>query len=168
MIAKNVIPVGTAAANCYLVLGDIPYMVDTNVPKARSKIMRGLAQHDVEPEDLQYIFITHHHYDHTGNVAELKKLSGAKVAAGEMDAPVISGKQPPPGPGKLSFGGKLMGMLPASWLEKYQKFETCDVDVELADGDIIQELGLEVLALPGHTTGGVALYNREGLSLIHI
>lgn len=162
MAVKNVIPVGTTMANCYLVLGDIPYLVDTNVPKARPQIMQKLSEHGLEPEELQYIFITHHHYDHTGNLAELKRLSGAKVAAGESDAAVISGKQPPPGPGKISLSGKLMGMLPASWLDKYQKFETCEVDRELADGDVIEELGLEVLVLPGHTAGGIALYNREG------
>lgn len=162
MIAKNVIPVGTATANCYLVLGENPYLVDTNVPKARARILRALSERELKPGDLQYILITHHHYDHTGSVAELKRLSGAKVAAGRMDAAVINGKQPPPGPGKISLAGKLIGMLPSSWLDKYQKFETCEVDMELDDGDELEELGLEVLALPGHTEGGVALYNREG------
>ncbi len=162
MIAKNVIPVGTAMASCYLVLGDDPYLVDTNVLKARGRIMQALAEHELKPEDLRYILVTHHHSDHTGNLAELKRLSGAKVATSEMDAQVICGKQPPPGPGKISLAGKLMGMLPSSWLEKYQKFDKCEVDLELRDGDKLEELGLEVLVLPGHTAGGVAFYNREG------
>jgi glyoxylase-like metal-dependent hydrolase (beta-lactamase superfamily II) len=162
MIASNVIPVGTSMASCYLVLGDNPYLVDTNVPKAKAKILQALAAHGLEPEDLRYILITHHHSDHTGNVAELKRLSGAKVAAGREDARVICGEQPLPGPGKISLMGKLMGVLPSSWLERYQKFDKCEVDLELRDGDRLEELGLEVLALPGHTAGGTAFYNRDG------
>jgi glyoxylase-like metal-dependent hydrolase (beta-lactamase superfamily II) len=34
--------------------------------------------------------------------------------------------------------------------------------MELRDSDRLEELGLEVLALPGHTAGGVAFYNRDG------
>ena len=94
MAVKNVIPIGTVMASCYLVLGDNPYLVDTNVPKVKGKILQPLAEHGLEPEDLRYILITHHHSDHTGNLAELKRLSGAKVAAGRMDAGVICGKQP--------------------------------------------------------------------------
>jgi hydroxyacylglutathione hydrolase len=160
MANSDIIPIGPAAANCYLVLGEKPYLVDTNVPKARGKIMQALSENGLEPEDLEYILITHHHYDHTGSVAELKRLSGARVAAGEKDAAIIDGSQPQPGPGGLSFMGKLMGKLPRSWIESYQNFDKVEVDLVLEDGDTIDELGLEVLALPGHTSGGVAFYDR--------
>jgi glyoxylase-like metal-dependent hydrolase (beta-lactamase superfamily II) len=157
----DVILIASMAANCYLVLGEKPYLVDTNTPKAKKKIMEALSDNNLKPEDLQYILITHHHYDHTGSVAELKRLSGAKLAAGKEDAPIIDGSQPQPGPSDLSFMGRLMGKLPDSWIESYQRFDKVDVDRELDDGDILEELGLEVLGLPGHTHGGVAFYDRE-------
>jgi hydroxyacylglutathione hydrolase len=157
----DVILIPSMAANCYLVLGEKPYLVDTNVPKVKKKIMEALSDNNLKVEDLQYILITHHHYDHTGSVAELKRLSGAKLAAGKEDAPVIDGSQPQPGPSDLSFIGKLMGRLPDSWIQSYQRFDKVDVDLELEDGDVLEDLGLEVLGLPGHTLGGVGFYDRE-------
>jgi glyoxylase-like metal-dependent hydrolase (beta-lactamase superfamily II) len=157
----DIIKISSMAANCYLVLGDEPYLVDTNVPKARKKIMEALSENDLKPEDLQYILITHHHYDHTGSVAELKRLCGARLAAGKEDAPVIDGSQPQPGPSDLGFMGRLMGKLPDSWIQSYQRFDKVDVDLELKDGDVLEDLGLEVLGLPGHTPGGVGFYDRE-------
>lgn len=158
----DVILISSATANCYLVLGEKPYLVDTNVPKARKKIMQALSGNNLKPEDLAYILITHHHYDHTGSAAELKRLSGARLAAGERDAPVIDGSRPQPGPSDLGLMGKLMGLLPASWVERYQRFDKVEVDLELQDGEVLEELGLEVLELPGHTAGGVAFYDRAG------
>ena len=158
----DIIKISSMAANCYLVLGDKPYLVATNVPKVRKKILKALSDNNLEPEDLQYILITHHHYDHTGSVAEMKRLSGAKLAAGKEDAPVIDGSRPQPGPSDLSLMGKLMGRLPDSWIQSYQRFEKVDVDLELEDGDVLEDLGLEVLGLPGHTHGGVGFYDREG------
>ena len=162
MAAENVIPIRTLTANCYLVLGDVPYLVDTNVPKARKKIMRALSERGLKPADLQFILVTHHHYDHTGNVAELKRLSGARVAAGRMDAPVIDGSREQPGPGDISPAGRFMRRLPPSWYRRYQRFDPAGVDMPLRDGDVLAELGLEVLELPGHTEGGVAFYHRDG------
>ncbi|NPV60130.1 MAG: MBL fold metallo-hydrolase [Actinobacteria bacterium] len=158
---SKVVPIRTAIANCYLVLGAKPYLVDTNTPKARARIIRALEANGLKPGDLGFIFITHHHYDHTGCLAEMKRLSGARVAAGTKDAPVISGAEEPPGPGGISPAGRLLRGLPPSWLESYQRYEKCAVDLELAEGDTIQELGLEVLELPGHTKGGIALYSRS-------
>lgn len=161
VIRSKVVPIRTTTANCYLVLGAKPYLVDTNTPKAKARIVRALEAKGLKPGDLGFIFVTHHHYDHTGCLAEMKRLSGARVAAGTKDAPVISGAEEPPGPGGISLAGRLLRRLPPSWLESYQRYEKCAVDLELAEGDAIQELGLEVLELPGHTIGGIALYSRS-------
>jgi glyoxylase-like metal-dependent hydrolase (beta-lactamase superfamily II) len=157
----DVILISSLAANCYLVLGEKPYLVDTNISKAKKKIIKALSDNNLEPEDLQYILITHHHADHTGSMAELKRLSGAELAAGEKDAPVIDGSQEQPGPGDLNFMGRLMGKLPDSWIQSYQRFDFAEVDLKVKDGDVLGELSLEVLEIPGHTDGGVAFYDRE-------
>lgn len=123
-------------------------------------MLEAMARHGVEPRDLGYILVTHHHYDHTGNLAVLKMMSGARVAAGEKDAEVITGKRAPGGPGDITRIGRLLRRLPPSLLERYQGFEPCEVDLALGDGDALQELGLEALELPGHTEGGMAYYHR--------
>lgn len=157
----DMVTVRTPTANCYLVRGEVPYLVDTSTPQARKKLMGTIARSGVKADDIRYILITHYHYDHTGNLAELKKASGAQVAAGVTDAEVIAGRKPPAGPGDISLAGRLLRRIPSAVLEKYQHFDPCEVDLTLREGDVLEELGLEVLELPGHTQGGVAYYHRE-------
>lgn len=161
MADLGIITIRTLTANCYLARGDVPYLVDTNVTGGRRKVLEALSQCGAGPEDIRYILITHYHYDHTGNLAELRRKSGARVAAGAKDAEVIAGRRPPAGPGDISLAGRLLRRVPRSVLEKYQHFDTCEVDLPLRDGEMLEELGLEVLELPGHTEGGVAYLDRE-------
>jgi len=161
MAGLDIVTVRTPTANCYLVRGKVSYLVDTNTPKGGKRVMGAIAGSGMKPDDVRYILITHYHYDHTGNLAELKRASGARVAAGLADAEVIAGRKPPAGPGDISPAGRLLRKLPASLLERYQHFDPCEVDLVLRDGDVLEELGLEVLELPGHTEGGVAYYHGE-------
>ena len=48
------------------------------------------------------------------------------------------------------------------------EFRPVEIDVALADGDVV-EVGncrLEVLAVPGHSPGSIALYDRQGGTVI--
>jgi glyoxylase-like metal-dependent hydrolase (beta-lactamase superfamily II) len=156
----EVIRIAGIVANCYLVRGERCYLVDTNTPQCGKKLVRELASAGVRPADLSHILITHYHYDHTGNLARLKRESGARVAAGAEDAPFIRGDIPAARPSELNRLGRFLRKLPSSWTSSYQRFEHCEVDLLLREGDILEELGLEVLALPGHTPGGIGLLDR--------
>lgn len=156
----EVILIRTLIANNYLVTGERPYLVDTNAPKFRGAVLKAMANHGIRPQDLSYILITHYHFDHTGSLAYFKRASGAPVAAGKEDAPFIEGRIPQEGPSDLTRMGKILRKAPRGLLW-YQKFEPAPVDLPLGEGDRVEELGLEVIALPGHTPGGVAFLDRE-------
>ncbi len=156
----KVIHIAGYIENCYLVQGDHDYLVDTGVSMTRKKIDAAFTQAGQKPADLEYIFITHYHADHTGNLADLKRESGAKVAAGAGDVPYIQGDKEQELGSDLNCLGRCMRKLPRSWVESYQKFETVIVELPLNDGDTLKELGLEVIALPGHTPGGIGLVDR--------
>ncbi len=156
----EVIRLAGIVANCYLVRGEHCYLVDTNTPQFGKKLERALASAGVRPSDLSHVFITHYHYDHTGNLARLKREGAGAVAAGAEDAPFIQGDIPQARPSELNRLGRLLRRLPQSWVSGYQRFETCGVDLLLKDGDFLEELGLEVIALPGHTPGGIGLLDR--------
>lgn len=146
--------------NCYLVQGDHDYLVDTGVSMTRKRIDAAFAQAGLQPADLEYIFITHYHADHTGNLADLKRESGARVVAGASDVPYIQGDKGQGLGSDLNHLGRFMRKLPRSWVESYQKFETVIVDISLEGGEVLEDLGLEVIALPGHTPGGIGLVDR--------
>lgn len=156
----KIIHVAGHIENCYLVQGDHNYLVDTGVHMTRKKIDAAFAQAGMKPAGIEYIFITHYHADHTGNLADLKRESGAKVAAGAGDVPYIQGDKGQERPSNINRLGRLMRKLPTSWLEGYQKFEKVTVDISLEGGEVLEDVGLEVIALPGHTYGGIGLVDR--------
>lgn len=89
--------------------------------------------------ELQYILLTHTHYDHIGAVAEIKRQTGAKLAVSEEDAAGLTDRH-----WNLSaYGGSPV--------------EAAEADILLKDGDELRlgEHTIQVLFTPGHTKGGV-------------
>ena len=63
--------------NCYLIVRDRLTLIDTGLPRNSKKILRYIENTlKRTPSDLATIILTHYHIDHTGNVSELKKLTG--------------------------------------------------------------------------------------------
>jgi glyoxylase-like metal-dependent hydrolase (beta-lactamase superfamily II) len=160
MKMDEIIRIAGQIDNCYLVKGEHCYLVDTSNPKARKRIDKALAEQGVKPRDLTHILITHYHVDHTGNLADLKKESGAVVIAGAGDVPYIQGDKPPELGSDLNRLGRFLRKLPESWTMSYQRCAAAQVDVSLTGGETLEELGLESIALPGHTPGGVGFLDR--------
>jgi glyoxylase-like metal-dependent hydrolase (beta-lactamase superfamily II) len=125
-------------------------LVDTGMPglgAATLDVLRGQA--------LTHIVLTHRHVDHAGSAAEIAALTGAPVYAGRADAPLIrsgeAGPQPVFTATEEALFARVGAGLPAAP-------PPCRVDVELDDGDRIDELGAVVVATPGHTDGSIALH----------
>jgi glyoxylase-like metal-dependent hydrolase (beta-lactamase superfamily II) len=156
----TIIHIAGSIENCYLVKGDHCYLVDTLIPKSRKKIDKALLEQGLKPGDLTHILITHYHADHTGSLADLKSESGAQVLAGAEDVPYIQGDKPQELGSDLNRLGRLLKKMPKKMVESYQKFKNASVDVALKGGENLEELGLEVIALPGHTPGGVGFLDR--------
>ncbi len=60
-------------------------MIDTGLPGNMGIISNFLKKLKYNINDISYIFITHYHPDHTGNVNPIKEISGAKIIAGENE-----------------------------------------------------------------------------------
>lgn len=142
-------------ANAVLLDGDKLVLVDTGMRGSARKILKFLQKLGRAPSDLDLIILTHHHPDHAGSLAELKRLTGARAAAGRADAPYISGQLPLPLPLTHRFLAWLLR--PLRFL---MKVEPAPVDLLLEDGQELDILGgLRVVHTPGHTGGSIALYS---------
>ncbi|MCH8161519.1 MAG: MBL fold metallo-hydrolase, partial [Chloroflexi bacterium] len=130
-------------------------LIDTGLANSTEKILAVVGKIGRKPEDIRQIFITHHHNDHTGSLAELVERTGAQVLAHKIEAPVVRGEQQPPQPkltGLRSLLRRLMG-------NSVQPGARVSVDRELEDGDEVDiGGGANVLHVPGHTMGSVALF----------
>jgi glyoxylase-like metal-dependent hydrolase (beta-lactamase superfamily II) len=133
--------------NCYLV-GDTPDAESVIVvdPGAQArKILKALDKRTVE-----YIVLTHCHYDHTGALSALARKTGAKVVAHQLDADAI-------------FDRHISGApLP------HVGFKPPVVAWAVEEGDVIPVGSgqLKVIHTPGHTIGSMCLYDEESHILI--
>jgi glyoxylase-like metal-dependent hydrolase (beta-lactamase superfamily II) len=102
------------------------------------------------------IVLTHGHVDHCGSAAELHQATGAPVDAGAGDAAAIrtGAALPPPvfEDWEVPIHQRVSVGLPDT-------APPVPVNRELGDGDVLDfGGGAEVLAIPGHTGGSVAIH----------
>lgn len=141
--------------NCYLRLDlDGVTLVDTGWPDSAGLIADALATLDRRPDDVKRILLTHFHEDHCGAAAEIAGWSGAEVIAGVHDSPYIRGDQEGPIPVLTDAERTLRPDFDSA-----PHGAACRVDRTVADGDILDfGGGAQVIAVPGHTPGSIALY----------
>lgn len=129
-----------ADSNCYLL--DKHVLVDTGTGHNKDYIYSKLREHGVEPEDITDIVNTHCHYDHVGGNY---LFPNASVNIHELDAPALKSNNNE-NTASFLFNGSI---------------ERHDVDCLLKEGSKI--LDFEVLHTPGHSKGGICLWNGETL-----
>jgi len=139
-IAGNLYYVGTYDLACYLITtpqGHI--LINTGLEDSAPMLKNHVEALGFKFTDIKILLTTHAHYDHTGAMAAIKKMTGAKLMVEENDAPVMADG----GNSDFLYGGK--GAL----------FEPVEVDKLLHDKDVVQlgDAQVTVLHSPGHTKG---------------
>lgn len=143
-------------ANVYLIKNEESFdLIDAGMFMETDKLIEKIEEGGFNIENLDKIILTHCHCDHIGGAAELVRRTGAKVAAHSEDIPYILHE-------KVIDGSYHHMMIQE---QAYMKQYNCvlkKVDIVLSDKDIIETLGgLEVINVPGHTQGSIALYQSK-------
>ncbi|EHS52793.1 putative beta-lactamase [Rhizobium sp. PDO1-076] len=116
-------------------------LLNTSMPETGDLVLQSIRKLGFSPEDIKIIINGHAHSDHAGAFAQVKQLSGAKLAVMEADVgPMQDG-----GKSDFHYGDdrKIMGFPPVK------------VDRILRDGDTVRlgELVLTGYNTPGHKRG---------------
>lgn len=132
-------------------------LIDTGMPSDTGKILthvRGLGI-----ERLDRIILTHGDIDHTGGCPEIQRITGARVICHAVEKDVIEGRQPRPmGNGIVSkLYAPVMDLVGKTFLH-FQPVS--QVDELVLDKQILTE-GFQVVHVPGHTPGQIALFEPQ-------
>jgi metallo-beta-lactamase class B len=140
----NIYWVGTWDLATYLITtpeGHI--LINSGYKQTVPEIISGIESLGFRPTDVKWLLATHGHFDHVAGLAELQRITHAKVAMSRADAELLESG------GKKDF---LFGQNPDAW------FDPVRVDRQLDDGDKVVLGGVELTAHlhPGHTKGATS------------
>ena len=94
----KVFPISAGVGNCFLVIQNNKFfLVDTGNAGYEEKIAKAITSRGLKLKDLQFIFLTHTHYDHAGSAYALKERIGGKIIVHKSEANyLIDGFHPIP------------------------------------------------------------------------
>jgi metallo-beta-lactamase class B len=136
-IADNVYYVGTGGLSAYLIADKAGHvLIDGGLPQSAPAIAASIRKLGFRLRDVKILLINHAHFDHSGGLAELKRLTGARLLASAGDKPDLEKGMTEGRPTLLSY-------------------PPVKVDQVIGDGGHIRlgKIDLTTLLTPGHTKG---------------
>lgn len=133
------------SSNCYLLIDEKTALVDSGTGKEIIKKIENLTE-KFNINKIDFLLNTHCHYDHTANDLIVKEKWNAKIAMHENEI--------------VNENSTLAGLF-------NKKLGSIPIDMKLKEDDLIDlgKIKLKVIHTPGHTMGGLCLYDEKTKSL---
>lgn len=143
-IVGNVYWVGTYDLSSYLIVtpqGDL--LINTGLADSVPQIRSNIEALGFKVSDIKILMATHAHWDHVAGMAEMKRITGARLLATEADAVLLEDG----GKSDFRWGG-----------DPGAAFAPVKVDQKIKDGEKVRLGGMELTVHhhPGHTKGAAS------------
>lgn len=143
-IYGNTYYVGTHGLSSILITSTNGHvLIDGALPESATKISASIRELGYRIEDVKIILNSHVHSDHAGGIAELQRMSGARVLVSANSAPVLQTGQA--GRDDPQYG-------------ESRPIQAVKNVAVIKDGEVVRvgELALTAHLTPGHTSGGTS------------
>lgn len=140
----------------YVVKSEKTFLIDAGTSRTTEKVLKTLEEFNIDPNSINAMIITHEHYDHgAGAAALLEKMPTTMVFASEKTAEILKDPSEFIETTKKHYGEAEGLVSPFPPVKNVQLLEEGD-KIDLGGG-----ISLEVVALPGHTPGGIGLFETK-------
>jgi glyoxylase-like metal-dependent hydrolase (beta-lactamase superfamily II) len=142
-------------AAIYLInFGGHAALVDAGSGKAQARLIANIRACGVKPAQIEYVLLTHCHFDHTGGAAALKDLLGCRIVAHALEAPF------------LEQGDNIVTA--ATWYGTILRPFVIDLKIWGTQQEIPLGAGvIQAIHTPGHSPGSVVyVTTSEGLKIL--
>ena len=137
----------------FILFGETITLIDTGVAGSEKTIFEAIGSLGRDPAEISLIVLTHSHPDHIGAARAIREETGCSIVAHRAerawieDTDLQARERPVPG-----FAGLVGGPVP--------------LDHEITDGEVIDPDGsgtieLQMMHVPGHSPGSIALFLRD-------
>ncbi len=143
--------------------GDLS-IVDAGLTGKGSYKANSVKQLGIRPEDIKRIIMTHTHLDHIGCLAELQKdFPGAELWVHRLEADLLE-----EGDDRAVYGMEMFKDMCQTQFGLDGNAFKFKVDRKLEGGEILEigDMIWDVVYIPGHSMGGIALYEPVAKILI--
>jgi glyoxylase-like metal-dependent hydrolase (beta-lactamase superfamily II) len=135
-------------AAIYLVrFGHKAALIDAGTGQAHSRLKKNIAECLSRDVQLEYLLLTHCHFDHTGGAEAARREFGCRIAAHELDAVYLESGDP--------------DVTAASWYGSH--LEPLTIDIKFRGEESTLAIGngsVTVIHWPGHSPGSVVYTTR--------
>jgi glyoxylase-like metal-dependent hydrolase (beta-lactamase superfamily II) len=159
----HIIPMGMA--NAFLIEGnDGLTLIDAGFPGKAAAVFSALRELGRSVDQLKHLILTHGHPDHIGSAAAIVRQTGARTYMHPFD--IAMAESGGPFRGLKGAPGLLGPVLCRLFYNANERVEPLVIDQTLVDGETLSIAGgIEVIHVPGHCAGQVALLWQPGRML---
>jgi hydroxyacylglutathione hydrolase len=139
-------------------------LVDAGLVGKGGYKMGAIRQMGIDPSAIKRVIMTHTHLDHIGCFPEIQQ----QIPEAELWVQTLEGEQLEQGDERTVHGMDMFRSMAEMQFGIKPGDYTFQVQRKLEGGDILDIGGMtwEVIHIPGHSMGGIALYNRSQKILI--
>ena len=160
--------IGSPSAAYLVTNGTSTMLVDTGPSTMRRRLQRALGALGVERID--WIALTHSHYDHAGNARWARERYGARVIVHRAEARSLAdgvGDEPGVRPVGSNLLTRFVTNTFAGRIARRLRFEPCAGDIIVEGAYDLSPLGLDarIIHTPGHSVGSMSVIVGSSLAL---
>lgn len=162
----EVIRVLSGRINSYLIhseKGNI--LVDTGMTIAFGQLLENLQRLRFHVKDVDYLVLTHTHFDHCQNASNFSSLSNCKIMVGQPEAAFARSGYTPLPKGVYLFPRIISSI--GNWIGKARfGYKPIFSDILIQSETALENYPVKILPTPGHTAGSVSLIIDNEIALV--
>lgn len=154
--------------NCFLIPSENGNMlIDTGLEFAYASLRKHIAHLHLATGKIDYLILTHTHFDHCRNARTIQEEYGSQIVVGEKEADFVEEGYTPIPKGTFPFTKFLVdiGNMLGSGRFSYKPFSAAirvGDHFNLLDGD----LKIDLISTPGHSTGSISIIVDDEIALV--
>ncbi len=165
--STSLLTISLGITNIYLIRGESIVLVDGGDKGKFTSFCKALEKNSIDPKEINLIVLTHTHWDHTGHLAEIVKLTGAKILVHAEESERLSQDIAVTPPGITGWGWFLVktllkGRMPSEFTKYHADIVMEGEDYSLADWGIEGK----IIHTPGHSPGSISVVLEDGAAFV--